>query len=318
MGISMDVGTRFPGGGIRRLISSIEWFTDIAEFDPWCEVSRAMSPIDASTNTTTLVTKELVMSEKDGEFAVKLIDDVLSSLDDPELKKIVDKAMKESFEWSKIAQSARNAVSDSVYGQHDASWLSFYDYFREVCGLVEETKKLQGLWEVAKSANWWLPHQNICWVSERHNTIKRDEDGRLHCEDGPALTYPDGSSMWSIHEVRVDEQIIMRPETQTIEQIEKEVDEEKRRVRIERFGWTRYLTQSNAEIIDSRVNDVDGTEERLFKLPDGSLRLLCACKSTARVYAVGVDRTITKCEQAQAWMAGGSSLAGKGNTIGAS
>ena len=34
----------------------------------------------------------------------------------------------------------------------------------------------------------------------------RDEDGRLHREDGPAATYPDGREIWFIDGVRVPPQ----------------------------------------------------------------------------------------------------------------
>ena len=218
-----------------------------------------------------------------------------------------------------VWDSVWDSVGASVYGQHESSWMSFYDYFATACNLSEQTQKLAGVFEVAQSANWWLPHENICWVSERHNLLNRNSEGRLHCDDGPALSYPDKWSVWSINDVRVDEQIVMRPETQTIDQISKESNEEIRRVRIDRFGWPRYLKDSGSKSINSRRNDVDGTEERLMQLNDGSLRLLCACRSTARVYAIRVPREIETCEQAQKWMAGGSSpVVKRGNCVGAS
>jgi hypothetical protein len=36
----------------------------------------------------------------------------------------------------------RDSVGDSAYGSHDAGWVSFYDYFRTVCKLKDETEKL--------------------------------------------------------------------------------------------------------------------------------------------------------------------------------
>ncbi len=71
--------------------------------------------------------------------------------------------------WASVVASVRNSVVASVKasdeasvwnpicGQHDADWLSFYAYFREVCGLVEQTEPLVGLFELAKSAGWALP-----------------------------------------------------------------------------------------------------------------------------------------------------------------
>ena len=111
----------------------------------------------------------------------------------------------------------------------------------------------------------------------------------------------------AIHGVRVPENVILSPSLQSIAEIEAERNEEVRRIRMERFGWPRYLSESGAFSIDSRINDVDGTRESLMRLKDGSLRLLCACRSTARVYAVGVPKEVATCEQAQKWMVGGIS-----------
>ena len=204
-----------------------------------------------------------------------------------------------------VGDSVRASVWASWYGQHDAGWLAFYDYFRDAAGLSEETQKLAGLWLLSQSAGWWLPHQNLCWVSERHNVLHRDADGRLHCDNGPALQYPDGWSIYAIGGVRVDEQTIMRPETQTLEQIEKEENAEVRRVRIERFGWPRYLAESGAKVANRRRNDRDGQEEALYALKDKTKRFVCVDPSTGRKYALGVPAEIKNCDEAQNWMSHG-------------
>ena len=146
-----------------------------------------------------------------------------------------------------VRASVRASVWASGYGQHDAYWLAFYDYFRDACGLSEQTQKLTGLWELAQSANWWLPHEKICWVSERHHVLNRDSGGRLHCENGPALSYPDGFSIYSWHGLTVDQSIIEHPELITVQQIENEANAEIRRVLIERYGQGRYLVDSGAK-----------------------------------------------------------------------
>jgi hypothetical protein len=100
-----------------------------------------------------------------------------------------------------VGDSAWASVGDSVYGQHDAWWLAFYDYFREACGLSTQTDPLQGLTDLGQSAGWFLPHANICWVSERHNILRLSEHGVLHCPDGPAVAYPDGFEIYAMHGV---------------------------------------------------------------------------------------------------------------------
>ena len=90
----------------------------------------------------------------------------------------------------------------SGYGQHDAGWLGFYDYFNNVLKLEKQTEDLKGLWIIAQNAGWFLPYENICWISERHN-ICNIKNGKIHCDGGPAVAYPDGFKIWALNGVRV-------------------------------------------------------------------------------------------------------------------
>lgn len=106
--------------------------------------------------------------------------------------------------WDRIAvpigESVKACSNDSAqssgYGQHDAYWLAYYDYFHEEQGLRSETEKVQGLIQIASHAGWFAPHANICWVCERPQAIALNSKGELHSENGPALVYPDG---WCLH-----------------------------------------------------------------------------------------------------------------------
>ena len=207
--------------------------------------------------------------------------------------------------WASVRASVWASVWASVYGAHDANRLAFYRFFRDECGLTAQTDALGVLWELGESCGWCLPHHHICWLSERHNILRRDEDGALHCDDGPALAYPDGWALWYLHGVSVDEQIVLRPESQTVEQIHGEDNEERRRCRIERFGWSRYLKESGAKVVDQRRNDRDCQQERLYSLRDGSRRIRLVDPSTGREYFQGVPQEVETCEQAQLWMSHG-------------
>jgi hypothetical protein len=76
--------------------------------------------------------------------------------------------------------------------------------------------------------------------------ISRDSRGRLHNENGPALAYPDGWCLYSVHGVSVPEYIVERPHEITAEKISKERNAEIRRVMIDKFGASRYLLESGA------------------------------------------------------------------------
>ena len=148
-----------------------------------------------------------------------------------------------------VGASVRASVRASVYGQHDVNWLAFYRYFADECGLKGQTEKLSGLWGLCHSAGWAIPHENICWVSERHCVLERDDRGRLHSIIGPACAYPDGWGIYAVHGVRVPEYIVMKPNKITTKAIDDESNAEIRRIMIDRYGLSRYVTDSGAKTI---------------------------------------------------------------------
>ncbi len=169
--------------------------------------------------------------------------------------------------WAQVGAQVRAQVGDQVraqvgdqvwaqvgdqvwaacYGQHDANWLAFYHFF-EHCG-TDAVDRLHGLMESARSAGWWWPFGGAVILTERPCVLKRDERNRLHCADGPALAYPDGSSIFCWHGVRVPEEVMLRPQTLKPEQIIAESNAEIRRVMVERFGAERFLRESNARLV---------------------------------------------------------------------
>jgi hypothetical protein len=135
--------------------------------------------------------------------------------------------------------------------QDDAARLAAFRYDYEVLGLTVQTECLSGLWELAQSAGWAVPHQNICWVSERYNVLKRDESGLLHSLSGPACAYPDGWAIYVIHGVRVPAFVVERPDEITVEKIDKEDDAEIRSVMVERYRVGEEINGLEAFLRDS-------------------------------------------------------------------
>ena len=211
--------------------------------------------------------------------------------------------------WDSVRASVRDSVGDSVwamlYSSHDAGWISYVEFMRNELGLREQTEKHRPLTALCKLCGWWAPYKNVAIVQHRHCELHRDSDGRLHNESGMSVKYRDGWGVWSIHGVTVDEQVIMRPETQTVDQIGNESNEEVRRVRIERYGWERYLRESNAQVASTRFNERDRQPESLYVMKNGMKRLAVSDPSTGRRYCLGVPGEVETCEQAQSWMSHG-------------
>ena len=66
-------------------------------------------------------------------------------------------------------------------------------------------------------------------------------------------------------------------------------------------GWIRYLSESGAEVLDERHNDITNTHEALMKSNIGAVKLVCTCP-TRRLFALSVPPEIKTCAEAQLWI----------------
>ena len=106
--------------------------------------------------------------------------------------------------------------------------------------------------------------------------------------------------------VRIEERIWLQPESITIDEILKQENAELRRVLIDRFGQSRFMTKAKAEVLDED-QDAGGVRKLLrVPLPDDEplVTLSCRCPSTGRDYFLRVPPNMPTCRHAAAWMAG--------------
>ncbi len=177
-----------------------------------------------------------------------------------------------------VRDSVRDSVGDSGYGQHDANWLAFYDFFMEVCKLKRETNKLSGTWKVSKNAGWYLPHKNICWISEKHNKLVRDSQGRLHNEHGMALQYPDGWGIYALHGVRFDKKLyekVISREMPTEECLKiTDIDQRIQAIKFAKTGLRDFYQQQGGKKVDE-IDKLDSkmrvVHYELWKIPAGKI-----------------------------------------------
>jgi hypothetical protein len=144
----------------------------------------------------------------------------------------------------------RDSFFDQGYGQDNADWLASFDYLAEVLQFKEQTQQLAGMWLQSKSGGWFLPRKNLCWMAERHNILHL-KNNRPHCENGPAVVYPDGWSVWALNGICMKPQYVMTPAdklTPAIVLKEKNVDQ--RRELIRKIGVIRMIDQG--KVIDTQ------------------------------------------------------------------
>ncbi|WP_227983920.1 DUF6745 domain-containing protein [Nocardia spumae] len=135
-------------------------------------------------------------------------------------------------------REVRGVLLDAVLGQHDAAWLAAFD---------GRDHNLGGLMEVARGAGWWWPYERAAVVSERPVRLRRDEAGRLHSDDGPAVAFGDGFALHAWRGMPVPADFFAGLGSLTAERIRTEENAELRRVLLEHYGYDRYLAESGAE-----------------------------------------------------------------------
>jgi len=211
--------------------------------------------------------------------------------------------------------------SNYFAGQQWCAWEVFYDFCRRIgVKYSGDEDALLDLWlEQSRTCHWWWPYKGLVLASARPIVLHVDDAGRLHCDDGPALAYADGWSIYAWHGLRLENtDIITRPESITVDQIQQETNAEIRRVLLERHGTERFIRDSGAipvhadtcgslyriELPDDEplvlVKLLNGTPEAergdgLIQAPDGSWR---------KQYWLRVPPTIKTARAAVAWTFG--------------
>jgi hypothetical protein len=240
------------------------------------EVIRVAGPYALAM--TQLVLKGIVEQDK-LEIAKERPMELFDRLDDPEFSNEFHAALRNQWVhlwWQPLA------------GRYEGA---------KALGVQFDEEKLQTLVEWAKCVPLCYATLDACIVSRRPHTVKWVND-QLHCDDGPSVEFDDGFKLWSLNGVPVDEQIVMRPETQTLEQLQDEPSPDLQAIRIERYGWPRYLREIGAKLVDFRHNEVEDTMESLFELDNGSLRLVASCP-TGRIFTWFIPEGVTTCAEAK-------------------
>jgi hypothetical protein len=120
-------------------------------------------------------------------------------------------------------------------------------------GRAEHERQVDARLEAARSAGPWWALDGLAIVSERPLVLRRDDRGRPHCVDGPAIAWPDGVEAFAWHGVAVEPWVIREPERITVAAIDATSNVEVRRVLVERFGEERLVREGGAELLDSDV-----------------------------------------------------------------
>lgn len=173
-----------------------------------------------------------------------------------------------------------------------AWWAARPAYYEDHCGL--------DVWGGAKRAamgliecGWWWPCEGYALVSERHRRLHRDEQGRLHSTLDQAIGWADGIGLYVVHGITLDRvlgrsvlassraralahgesvpdlhprvaEVVAAAGPLTVEAVEGAANAEVRRVLMEAYGASEYLTAIGAELVDEDKDELD-QPRRLYR-----------------------------------------------------
>ena len=148
-------------------------------------------------------------------------------------------------------------------------------------------------------AGWVMPYENICFVSERPEYVKLDENQRLHSEAGPAIRYSDGFEIYAWHGTQFPKEWIKTKPSASDALYWHNI--EQRRVACEMVGWDKILNQLDAVTIDKN-DDPEIGELLCVDIPGiGKEKFLRVHCGTGRQFALPVPPIMKTALQANAW-----------------
>jgi hypothetical protein len=144
-------------------------------------------------------------------------------------------------------------------GQFWPSWPAAYGtFYRDHCGLDIAPEALTAAEDVTE-CGWWWPHKEFVIVCDRPVRLQRDDRGRLHSGDGPAIAWEDGWGVYSWHGTVVPHEWIEQRESLAPETVLHWSNTEQRRAGCEILGWDRILSSLPHRVLDADPDPEIGT-----------------------------------------------------------
>jgi hypothetical protein len=139
-------------------------------------------------------------------------------------------------------------------GSLDVNVFAFYDFCIEVLGVKIEDdllKKYQ-CWKRTHILGLIFPFDDVCIISEKPEVYHR-KGNVLHCDNGPAIRFADGFSVWILNGVRMKKDYVETPwDKLDVKVIMKETNAEVRRELVRKVGIERIVSELGATTLDSK------------------------------------------------------------------
>jgi len=166
--------------------------------------------------------------------------------------------------WSQLRSQLDSQIWSQLHSQLDSQfknlntrwymciywllWCGWYDYGKYI-GIKFDEEKYNDFMNFTSEVNFIIPYKNIAFISEKPIQINWDNNNMLHNDSDLAVKYSDGYGMAMVHGVKVPDYVVLEPNKITAKDIEAEGNAEVRRVKIDKYGQSRYLIDSGAKEI---------------------------------------------------------------------
>jgi hypothetical protein len=202
--------------------------------------------------------------------------------------------------WAQVGAQVGATMPASYINYSDFGWISFYDFFRRNTDLDfghsiwEKFDELSagmatGIYEI-------YPYRGICIVSRPPEKIFRDELGRIHNTEGPAIRFRDGFSVYAIHGRRLPAWIWEQRDTITRDKFLQEKNAEIRGGMYAVLGQKKVFDLIGAkEVCRKQANDETYILYRSKELIGDKYWqwVGVSCPSTGTNYLLGVPESVT-------------------------
>lgn len=200
---------------------------------------------------------------------------------------IRDLFWKALLDHSKLKNKSNNdafdgLISNILYGQHDAGWVSLYQYFHDVIK-IEGIEVINHITKIASSVGWCWTFPDIVVMTDRPELLRRNNNHRLHSAEGPALMYRDGYSLYMWHGYRIPDDrawFIEEKEKITKQSIMKESNAELRRIMLEISNYAPIVNDARIIAEDKDGNglprrlmttEISGEQVRIVDVTNGTI-----------------------------------------------
>ena len=282
--------------------------------DEWLKISLNTNPIDQKSviqhvgDLYELIKKKRppVLFCKSPLSANVLINRMQKDLPDKEIEALKDKNGYIDTKGMVKKLKEMEYFSTFFWGQLDSYWISFYSFPVQHMGakLDQDLSEKLAIWtNIAKHCFWWYPFENAVIASQRPTEIHLNANHRMHCIDGPAISFDDGWGLYFMNGVVMPKDIIETPANQiTKEMLLNISNAEVRGEAMLKVGIERVF-----EVLETKI--LDETEDKIYALhilqmgKDDVKRPYLAMlnPSTGKTHFEGVEPSIRTVDAALTW-----------------